>query len=85
MNEEEKTLLLDEHWAVIGIPEDAVSLDMQIGLVRDGRLIYVEGKLDTKGVRMAFKRADDGYIDEDDKFYLTETGKALGEKLFGDQ
>ena len=67
---------LTNHRAMIELPEDAVEVELNIKVFHEGELIIVTTTLSMSDIRTAFKKADDGYIDEDDRFVLTERGKA---------
>lgn len=66
---------LINHRAMLEIPEDAVEVTINCMVFHGGKLISVSKTLSFSDVREAFKKADDGYIDEDDRFVLTEKGK----------
>ena len=68
---------LDEDYIVLSIPKNTVELRMLIQVYIDGTIVPVTKDLDMHEVREAFKKAADGYIDEDDEFVLTEKGKEL--------
>lgn len=81
MNEEEKEIELNEAWAVIGLPENTVDAEVHCNVYMDGKIVHVRKPLDMKDVKLAFKKAEDGYIDDDDVFVLTEKGKAFVEEM----
>lgn len=65
---------LIEHRAMIELPEDSVEASIQCKVFHDGELVEVKKKLNMSDLRTAFKKADDGYIDDDDRFVLTDKG-----------
>lgn len=68
---------LEEHRAMVCMPENTVEATIECRVFHDGELISVCKKLSMSDVRSAFKKADDGYIDDDDTFELTDKGKAF--------
>lgn len=86
MNEDEKKMIeLMEHRAMICLPEDAVRIAVNCEVYHDGEIISVTKTLDMKEIREAFRKADDGYIDDEDTFTLTEAGKAYLDEHRKDQ
>jgi len=79
--EEEKTIELTEHRAMVLLPEDAVEVEMNAMVYHEGKLVDVSRTLSMADLREAFRKADEGYIDDDDQFVLTEKGKAFFEEL----
>ena len=75
-----KTVELDEHRAMIYLPENAVEVKVSAKVYHEGELIDASKKMTLEDIREAFRKADDGYIDDDDVFYLTDKGKALLEE-----
>lgn len=71
---------LQDHRAIITLPEEAVEATINIKVFHDGDLIKVHKVMNMGEIRQAFKKADDGYIDDDDTFVLTEKGKAYCEE-----
>lgn len=70
-------VMLDRHRAMVELPENAVEVEMKCKVYHDGELISVSKVMDLSGLREAFRKADDGYIDEDDRFELTDKGREL--------
>ena len=83
MPEEESTVELTEHRAMICLPEDSVEVEINAKVFHEGKLISVTKKMTMSDLREAFRKADDGYIDDDDRFVLTEKGKAFFDELEG--
>lgn len=65
---------LMQHRAMVEMPEDAVEVTLSAKVYHNGELINVERVLSMSDIRTAFRKADDGYIDDDDRFVLTEKG-----------
>lgn len=68
---------MDEDFIVLTIPKNTVEIRMLLQVYVDHTIIPVTKDMDMLEVREAFKKAEDGYIDEDDEFVLTEKGKQL--------
>ena len=62
---------LDEHRAMIYLPENAVEIEVKAKVYHEGEIIDASKKMTLEDIRDAFRKADDGYIDDTDK------GKAL--------
>ena len=69
---EQEYIELTTHRAMIEIPENSVEVQMIIKVYVDGEIKTVSSTLDQEMIREVFRKADDGYIDEDDRFVLTE-------------
>lgn len=61
--------------AILDIPENCVELTLVCKVYLDGKLQSVQRTLVMKEIQEAVRKADEGYIDEDDRFYLTEKGE----------
>lgn len=72
----QETVELINHRAMVELPENAVEITVNAKVFHDGGLINVSKKLDMNEIRTAFQKADDGYIDDEDTFEITEKGKA---------
>ena len=70
-----------EHRAMIYLPENSVGVLINASVYEDGEIIEVSKKMTMEEIRDAFRKADDGYIDDDDRFVITEEGKAYLEEL----
>ena len=81
MAEKKKEVSLQNHRAMIELPEDALEVELNIKVWHNGEVINVTNTLTLTDLRTAFRKADDGYIDEDDRFVLTDRGKAIAEEL----
>lgn len=75
-----ETVELDEHRAMIYLPENAVEIEVKAKVYHEGEIIDASKKMTLEDIREAFRKADDGYIDDDDVFYITDKGKALLEE-----
>ena len=75
----------DDALALIYLPEDAVYALIECQCIHklDGTPLTVTRSLSMVDIRKAFQFADDGYIDEDDKFVITEQGKLWLERFGG--
>ena len=65
---------LKEHRAMIYLPENAVEATMIVKVFHVGKLIEVKRVLEISDLRNAFQKADEGYIDDDDRFEITDKG-----------
>ena len=80
--EVENEISLLEHRAILfGFPEHAVEVEIQAKVFENGELLNVTKKMNMDEIREAFRKADDGYIDDDDRFVPTDKGKAYLEEL----
>lgn len=80
-NEEISTVELISHRAMVELPEDSVEAEILCKVYHDGELINVTQKLQMSDLRESFRKADEGYIDDDDRFVLTDKGKAYLEEI----
>lgn len=79
--EVENEISLLEHRAILfGFPEHAVEIEIQAKVFENGELLNVTKTMNMDEIREAFRKADDGYIDEDDRFVLTDAGAEYLEK-----
>lgn len=78
---EQEYIELTNHRAMIEIPENSVEVQMIIKVYVDGEIKKVSATLDQKMIRESFRKADDGYFDEDDRFVITESGLRFMEEL----
>lgn len=79
--EVENEISLFEHRAILfGFPEHAVEIEIQAKVFENGELLNVTKKMDMDEIREAFRKADDGYIDDDDRFVITDKGRAFLEE-----
>ena len=74
--EEQEMIELMNHRAMIELPENSVEVEIKCRVFHEGELLNVSRKMTMEELRTAFRKADDGYIDEDDSFVLTDKGLA---------
>lgn len=72
---------LQEHRAIINLPENTVELTITAKVFENGELQEVQTVYSMSQVREMFEKADDGYIDDNDRFVITEKGRAWLEEL----
>ena len=70
-----------EHRAMIYLPENSIAVRIIATIYEDDEVHEVHKDLNLEDLRDAFRRADDGYMEDDDMFVLTEEGKAYLEEL----
>ena len=78
---EQEYIELTNHRAMIEIPENSVEVKMNIKVYVDGEIKTVSATLDQEMIREVFRKADDGYVDENDRFMITEQGLKYMEEL----
>ena len=66
---------LQEHRAMVYIPENAVSVTLNAKIFQNGKLMDVSKEMSMQEIQTAFRKADEGYIDDDDVFVLTDKGR----------
>lgn len=71
---------LVEHHAVIDLPENAVSITVNIDVYQDGEIETVSKAYDINDIRVMFNKADVGYFADDDMWVLTEKGRKTMEQ-----
>lgn len=74
-------IYLEEHRAMICLPETVVEAVIECKIFCDGELKSVRKILNQADIREAFHKADIGYIDDEDTFVLTDKGKAYLEEM----
>lgn len=79
--EKDKYIELTEHRAIICLPENTVEMTVVAKVYENGELQTVEMTYGISQIREMFRKADDGYIDDDDRFVITEKGLAWLEEL----
>ena len=67
-NKKSEYLELQEHRAMIYLPENAVDIEVIAKVFVDGDVHKVSKKYNMSDIREMFRKADDGYIDDDDRF-----------------
>lgn len=81
MNEEIEFI---ENRAMIPIPENAVEIEICAKVYHDGEIIKAYKTLSFSEVQTAVRKAAEGYIDEDDRFFITDKGREYLEQLADD-
>ena len=71
-----KEIDLYVHRAIIELPENTVALTIAAKVYMDGEIKEVLKDYSISEIREMFRKADDGYIDENDRFMITEKGLA---------
>lgn len=74
--EDKEYINLTEHRAMIYLPENTVEVTVAEKVYADGKLQEVSQTYDMQEIREMFRKADDGYIDDDDRFVITDKGLA---------
>lgn len=70
--------------ALVYLPEDALFAHFECrGIAKTGGSEKIERTLTMVDIRRAFEYADNNYIDEDDRFVLTDSGREFAEELLG--
>ena len=74
---------LEERRAIIYLPENSVEATFLLKVYdsEKGDLIEVKKTLGLSDLRRAFEDAEYNYIEDDDKFVLTEKGREYAEEL----
>lgn len=75
--DKENFIDLYEVRSMLYIPQNAIELKMNIKVFEDSKMIKVTKTLNLQEIQEAIKKAEEGYIDEDDKFVLTEKGRCM--------
>lgn len=70
--------------ALIYLPEDAIFAHFKCRCIAsNGESVKIERSLSMVDIRRAFKYASDNYIDEDDRFTLTDAGREALKEILG--
>ena len=72
---------LEQHRVMIYIPENTIDMTVQCRVYLDGDVQEVSRTLTMAEVREAMRKADEGYIDDEDTFHLTDKGIAFLEEM----
>lgn len=72
-----KEIELEEEYAVILLPKNSVEIKMNVKVFENSELMTVSKLMSLDDIREAFKQADEGYIDPDATYTLTDKGKSL--------
>ena len=81
MADENKVIELTSVRAMIYVPENAVDGELTFTIYQNGELQKVSQTMDMNELREAIRKAEDGYIDEDDRFTLTDEGRRYVEEM----
>lgn len=73
--EDKDMIEVPTHRAMIEFPESSVEIEVYAKIYSEGELINISKKYDLNEIREMFRKADDGYIDDDDRFVLTDKGR----------
>ena len=85
MVDDKQYIELDEHLAIIGLPEETVEVTIIAKVYRDGEIQEVEKVMSMVDTRKAFQLADDNYFDPDERYVLTDAGRAFLEEMHEDE
>ena len=77
----DKYIELTEHRAIICLPENAVEMTVVAKVYENEKLQTVKMTYGLSQIREMFEKADNGYIDDDDRFVLTDKGRKFLEEL----
>ena len=72
---------LNEKWAVIGLPENVVEVEITAKVYMNGKITNVSRVMNMDELREAFQEAKDGYIPSDAVFCLSDKGREYVEGL----
>ena len=84
MEEKEKEYVeVMEHRALIYLPENAVAVTMMCEIYDEEKkeIVKCSKTMSISEIRDAFTRADEGYVDDDDVYVLTEEGQKAYDQL----
>lgn len=74
--DDNKYIEFGTHRAIMDLPENSVSINVIAKIYEKDELLEVSQKYDLEQIREMFRKADDGYIDDDDRFVITDKGLA---------
>lgn len=74
-------IMVDESRAMIYIPDNSVEADLSFKVFVDGEIKSVCKKMNMKELQEAITDAENNYIEDDDKFVLTDKGRQWIESL----
>jgi hypothetical protein len=77
----EEVVELSEARAIIYLPENTVEANLSLKVYINGDIVEVHKTLGISDLRRAFEDAEDNYIEDNDKFALTEEGMKYAEEL----
>ena len=87
MDKEDKSnyIEVEEARAMVYLPVDAYEVRIEVSIVQDGKLQNALKILKRSDLERAFKDAEENYIDDEDRFVLTEKGRKYVEGLMKDE
>lgn len=74
-SEKNDEIMLEERFAVIGLPVETCSVEIRCGIMQDGETVYVNRKLTPSEIRTAFREAEKNYEPDDAEYCLAEQYK----------
>ena len=80
MNNEEE-VVINESRAMIYIPSESVEAELTFKIFSNGELKTVYKKMNMMELQEAITDARNNYMEDDDKFVLTDKGRQLAESL----
>lgn len=72
---------IQENRAMIYLPKEAIEININAVLYKNGELLKVQKILNNDDIHKAFDDADKNYIEDTDMFELTELGKRMFEEV----
>lgn len=69
-----KYIEADESRAMVFLPDNAYKIRIEASLVVDDEIIVAYKELDRSEIEKTFRDAEENYMEDDDKFVLTEKG-----------
>lgn len=73
--EQVQEIEIDQDRAMLYIPHNALEGTLEFKIYLNGEIRTVRTTLNQDELNEAVRKADEGYIDEDDRFVLTDTGR----------
>ena len=74
---EKEYIEVNESRAMVYLPDDAYEIYIEASFVIDGKIRNAYKTLSRSEIEKAFRDAEENYIEDDDRFVLTEKGKEL--------
>ena len=68
--------------AIVELPSHAVEVDIEAKIYENGEIIKVSTHMGMEEIQSVFQKADNGYIDDEDTFVITEKGRR---ELYGEE
>jgi hypothetical protein len=79
--EERETIELQNHRAMIELPENTVALTLTAKVYYEGELVTVGKEYSISEIRAMFHKADMNYAEDDDLYTMTEEGKMYFDEM----